>query len=441
MSTNMYYFKDDLNKTDQTKNLLYLSEECKIPAYSEIITSVNLNINEAKIPENWLCTSSVKMAQRFGVFVANGIVANHQTSKPFLLKLSNLTNKDIILPLKTVVGIGLPIMTKDIEEIKNLNTINDQTQQVFETLNYCDNKLEVSATNQKPILDFGTKDIEFDKLLTDLKLDAAQFSETEFRAIKTLLYKFRDIFVDEPSVTHLTEHKIELNCETPINQAPYRRSLAERKVIKEQIESMIKNKIIQPSRSPWASPVVLIPKPDGTMRFCIDYRKLNNQTIKDVYPLPRIDDSLALLGGNVYFSSLDLAAGYWQIPMADRDKYKTAFITEDGLFEFNVLPFGLNNAPATFQRLMDAVLAGIKWKSLLVYLDDIIVFSSSFDKHLRDLSETFTRIRDANLRLKPSKCKLFTRELKYLGFLVNQAGIKPNPDKVKAITNMPSPKH
>jgi len=123
---------------------------------------------------------------------------------------------------------------------------------------------------------------------------------------------------------------------------------------------MLANKIIRPSRSPWSSPVVLVIKKDGTIRFCIDYRKLNNITIKDVYPLPRIDDSLSTLANNSYFSTLDLCSGYWQIPVAEADKVKTAFITHSGLFEWNVMPFGLTNAPATFQRYMDIVLAGLK---------------------------------------------------------------------------------
>src|SRR6185436_3858286 len=134
-----------------------------------------------------------------------------------------------------------------------------------------------------------------------------------------------------------------------------------KKRVADEIETMLKNDIIQPSRSPWAAPVVLVTKKDGSIRFCVDYRKVNAVTKKGVYPLPRIDDALDAMHKSTIFSTLDLASGYWQIEMDPEDKEKTAFISERGLFDFNVMPFELCNAPATFQRLMDAVLAGLKW--------------------------------------------------------------------------------
>ena len=139
---------------------------------------------------------------------------------------------------------------------------------------------------------------------------------------------------------------------------------------------MLLDKIISPSKSPWASPIVLVTKKDGSIRFCNDYRKLNEITVRDAYPLPRIDDSLASLINKAWFSSLDLAAGYHQIPMNPEDKAKTAFITDSGLYEYNCMPFGLTNSPATFQRFMDMVLAGLKWKILLVYIDDSNLFGN-----------------------------------------------------------------
>ena len=129
---------------------------------------------------------------------------------------------------------------------------------------------------------------------------------------------------------------------------------------------MLRKNVIEPSKSPWAFPIVLVPKKDGSTRFCVDYRKLNAITIKDSYALPRIDDAIATLHGNKYFTSIDLNSGYWQIPMDQKDKGKTAFITDSGLWKFNVLSFGLTNAPATFQRYMNALLAGLKWNTLLI---------------------------------------------------------------------------
>lgn len=227
--------------------------------------------------------------------------------------------------------------------------------------------------------------------------------------------------------------------ERPVHQRPYRVSATEREVICRQVKEMLQDDVIQPSRSPWASPVVLVEKKDGTLRFCVDYRKLNKITKKDVYPLPRIDDSLDRLRNARYFSSLDLRSGYWQIEVDERDREKTAFITPDGLYEFKVLPFGLCSAPATFQRMMDTVLGGLKWKSCLVYLDDVVVFSETFEEHLVRLREIFEAIRSAQLSLKPEKCHFAYEELKFLGHVVSYEGVRPDPDKTAAVASFPIP--
>jgi hypothetical protein len=191
--------------------------------------------------------------------------------------------------------------------------------------------------------------------------------------------------------------------------------------------------------SPWSSRIVLVKKKNGKLRFCVDYRGLNKITKKDVYPLPRIDDSLALLQKGKYFSTLDLFAGYWQIPLEEMSKEKTAFSTDSGLYEFNVMPFGLCNAPATFQRFMDATMAGLKWKTLLVYMDDIIVFSSTFAEHLVDLEGVFLRLQEANLTLNLDKCSFFKQKIKYWGHSISTEGIQPCQDRVKGLLSKKSP--
>ena len=203
---------------------------------------------------------------------------------------------------------------------------------------------------------------------------------------------------------------------------------------------MLDREIIQPSQSPWSSNVVIVKKKDGSHRFCVDFRKLNLITKKDVYPLPRISEVLDTLGNAVYFSTMDLASGYWQVPLDKASQEKTAFTTKSGLFEFRVLPMGLVNAPPGFQRMMDVVLSGLQWKNCLVYLDDVIVFSSTFDRHLEHLKEVFDRFRREGLKLKPRKCDFAKTEVSYLGHIISRNGLKPDPKKLEAIKNYPVPR-
>ena len=202
---------------------------------------------------------------------------------------------------------------------------------------------------------------------------------------------------------------------------------------------MLKDGVIEPSNSPWSSPVILVRKKDGSYRFCADYRKLNLVTVKDVYPLPRIDDALSRLEKTRYFSSMDLQSGFWQIEVAPESREKTAFVTPDGLWQFKKMPFGLCNSPASFQRKMDIVLTGLKWNSCLIYLDDVVVFSSTYDEHLTQLNSVLTAIKEAGLRLKVNKCRFGETKLSMLGHIVEKNRIYPDPEKVRAIQEFPQP--
>jgi len=280
----------------------------------------------------------------------------------------------------------------------------------------------------------------------DIKVDLSQsdLNTVQQSQLHALLAEFSDIFAHsnyELGRTDLVKHPIEIGDTLPIRSRPYRVSNKQREVIDTHVKDMLDRKIISHSVSPWASPVVLVPKPDGSTRFCVDYRKLNAVTKKDSFPLPRIDQSIDSMGGSQYFSTMDLLSGYWQIGMAEGSKERTAFITYGGLYHFNVLPFGLTNAPATFQRLMESILRGLNHDIALCYIDDIIVFSKSFTQHLIDLRKVFLRLRHANIRLKPSKCKFGSPEVKYLGHVISRDGIAPNPDKIAAVKDFPVPKN
>ena len=190
--------------------------------------------------------------------------------------------------------------------------------------------------------------------------------------------------------TSILSHHIETGDVQPIRQHPRRVPLPHRGTVQDLLKDMLEKKVISPSKSPWASPIVLVKKKDGTTRFCVDYRRVNDVTRKDAYPIPRVDDTLDMLSGSAWFTTLDLKSGYWQVEVAEEHREKTAFCTQEGLFEFNVMPFRLCNAPATFQRLMNSILAGLQWTTCLVYIDDIIIVGRTFDEHLNNLQHVLS---------------------------------------------------
>jgi len=234
-------------------------------------------------------------------------------------------------------------------------------------------------------------------------------------------------------------HCIDTGDSQPISTRPRRTAPGERRVIAEQVSQMLQDGIIEPSNSPWSSAVVLAAKKNGGLRFCIDYRALNAVTKKDVYPLPRIDDLLQKLAGSTVFSSLDLTWGYWHVLMHPDHKEKTAFIAEDGLYQFIRMQFGASNSPATFMRLIDQVLVGLKWTQTLAYLDDLLVHGPNFQEHLRRLDVVLTALTEAGLRLNPEKCSFGVDSIVYLGHEVNHQGIRPDPGKMEAVANFPVP--
>lgn len=272
-----------------------------------------------------------------------------------------------------------------------------------------------------------------------LQLVSKSLSTSERYTLLDVLSKHSQVFdfsqTDTTSQipTSRIRHRINTGSAHPIRQKPYRVSPTERKIIGEQVQEMLHKGIIQESASPWAAPVILVKKKDGSWRFCVDYRRLNNVTKKDVYPLPRIDDALDCLHSASYFSSVDLRSGYWQIPMHAEDKEKTAFVTPDGLFEFNVMPFGLCNAPATFERFMDTILRGLKWEICMCYLDDVIIFGRTFHEHNTRLGIVLSCIQKACLVLNSKKCHFGERQALVLGHLVDKDGVRPDPAKTEAV--------
>ena len=289
----------------------------------------------------------------------------------------------------------------------------------------------------------STQTQTIDKSLAASVLPSSELTKEEYEKAEQLLQTYSDIFSATPQdigQTDFIHHHINTSTEIPIRQRAYRTSPAMRVEIQKQVDDLLQRGIIEESYSPWASPIVMVKKKDDTYRFCVDYRKLNAVTVRDSHPIPRQDDSIDCLSSSAYFSVMDLSSGYWQVMLHPQDKEKTAFTTGTGLYQFTVMPFGLVNAPMTFQRLMEAVLHGLHWSRCLVYLDDCIVMGKDFNDHLQNLQEVFQRFRDAGLKLKPSKCSLFKKEVTYLGYVINTDGVRPDPHNVEKVKSWPQPR-
>lgn len=236
-----------------------------------------------------------------------------------------------------------------------------------------------------------------------------------------------------------TEMHIKLKDETPVTYRPYRLSCSEREKVKRIIDDLCTNGIIRESESEYASPIIVVPKKNGELRLCVDYRALNKKTYKDKYPMPLIEDQVDSLSGQKYFTTLDLASGYHQIPIAENSKHLTAFVTQDGHYEYNRMPFGLCNAPAVFQRLIHKVLSTKKIPGVLAYMDDIIIASKTTAEGLENLRNVLDALREAGLTLNLSKCHFFCTTIEYLGYEISSLGVKPGQKKVDAVASFKKP--
>lgn len=261
------------------------------------------------------------------------------------------------------------------------------------------------------------------------KLILKQFIDTEFGTTTKSLGR-----------TNLVEHIIDTGDSAPIKQRYYPLSPARLQLVHQELDKMLELGVVVPSKSPWSSPIILLDKPDGSKRFVVDFRKVNAVTKRDAYPLPQVTTILDRLRDARYLSSLDVKSAYWQIPLATDSQEKTAFtVPGRGLYHFKTMPFGLHNAPATWQRFIDNVIGADLEPQVFVYLDDIIVVTKTFQEHLNILRKIFQRLKAANVTLNPEKCCLCRAELRYLGYIVNHMGLRVDPSKVEAIINIPVP--
>ncbi len=233
------------------------------------------------------------------------------------------------------------------------------------------------------------------EILQNLDVKLSHLEDKDRKELSELILEFSDIFPDVPTRTSVLSHDVDVGDTQPIKQHPYRVNQVKRELIKSEVDSMLENKIIQPSHSPWSSPCVMIPKSDGSIRFCTDFRKVNAVTKGDSFPIPRIDDCIDRIGSAKYVTKLDMMKGYWAVPLTERAREVSAFATPDGLYEYLVMPFGMKNSGASYQRLVNQCVGHID--GVEVYVDDVAIHSDTWEKHLIILRKVFWELRKAGL--------------------------------------------
>ena len=273
------------------------------------------------------------------------------------------------------------------------------------------------------------------------KLTSHVGNSSQRQQLQHILWKHGKLFdLRQPSIIKATVyHAIETGTHPPVYTSPYRVSYKDEQIQREEIHKLVKQGIIEESTSPWSSPIVLVRKKDGSVRFCIDFRKLNNITTKDAFPMPRIDDIFDHLSQAEYYTTIDFKSGYFQVGLDPKDCPKTAFSTRDQHYQFTVLPQGVTNGPPAFQRIVSQILGPTRWQYSLAYLDDVIIYSPTFDQHLIHLDDILNRLNYANFRLNVEKCHIAKTSINYLGHHVEHSNIRPNADNIRALLETPQP--
>lgn len=369
--------------------------EENIPAQSSKLLKVPTTIinGEIHIAEQMICDCSI-----------NECISTSKNSFAYV-EISNPTHNDIILSLSEPIHAQLYN-----ETTMHFSKVNVRTQEVVS------------------------------------RLRTGHLNDEERCNLINLCSEFSDVFYvegEQLTFTNQIKHSINTTDEIPVYSKTYRYPYFHREEVKNQVQSMLRQGIIRPSTSAWSAPIWVVPKkPDSSgkvkWRLVVDFRKLNEKTVEDKYPIPNIVDILDKLGRCQYFTTLDLASGFYQVEMDPKDVHKTGFNVERGHYEFLRMPMGLKNSPSTFQRVMDNVLQGVE--NTIVYLDDILVFSTSLQEHIVNLKKVFQRLRETNFKIQMDKSEFLKRETPYLGHIITREGVKPNPDKISAISKYPIPK-
>ena len=291
---------------------------------------------------------------------------------------------------------------------------------------------------QLAIADTGQLKLDNSDILQNIESKLSHLESSQQLQLKELIFEFRHIFPDVPSRTDMVYHDVILqDSAIPVKQHAYRMNPEKQVYLKQEVQYLLDNDFVEPSSSDWSSPCILVPKPNQTYRMVTDYRKVNTMTKTDSFPIPTIDDCIDKVGQAKFVTKFDLLKGFWQIPLTERAKEISAFVTPDGLYQYKVMPFGMKNSPATFQRLVNKVISGLP--NCEAYIDDIVITSDSFNQHLAYIRDFFQRVSDAKLTINLVKSDFCRATVVYLGHVVGQGQVKPIDAKVKCIIDFPEP--
>ena len=336
----------------------------------------------------------------------NMLKAYHEKPKPELVTLNNRLGLESPTHSKDCVG---QVAEKEEDTESEVKLGNDQQP--------------IKLQNSQILNDLGTK-------LSHLPL-------VQRKELAEVITQYREVFPDVPSKTNLIEHDVDVGDSAPIKQHPYRVSPMKKELLDKEVQYMLKNDIIEESQSNWSSPCILVPKHDGGFRFCTDFRKVNDKTKSDSFPIPRIADCIDQIGNAKFVSTFDMLKGYWQVPLTQRAREISAFVTPSGLYQYKVMPFGMKNAPATFQRMVNKLVRDID--GCEGYIDDVVIFSDNWSDHIRQIKRFFQIMREAKLTINLMKSEFGKATVKYLGHIVGQGQVRPLDAKIQTIVKFPIP--
>ena len=336
----------------------------------------------------------------------NMLKAYHEKPKPELVTLNNRLGLESPTHSKDCVG---QVAEKEEDTESEVRLGNDQQP--------------IKLQNSQILNDLGTK-------LSHLPL-------VQRKELAEVITQYREVFPDVPSKTNLIEHDVDVGDSAPIKQHPYRVSPMKKELLDKEVQYMLENDIIEESQSNWSSPCILVPKHDGGFRFCTDFRKVNDKTKSDSFPIPRIADCIDQIGNAKFVSTFDMLKGYWQVPLTQRAREISAFVTPSGLYQYKVMPFGMKNAPATFQRMVNKLVRDID--GCEGYIDDVVIFSDNWSDHIRQIKRFFQIMREAKLIINLMKSEFGKATVKYLGHIVGQGQVRPLDAKIQTIVKYPIP--